>query len=170
MVKSQMLILSVVVMITACGAHTTKPQVAPQPSAAALAAKPVLWSTREPTARLIPVSTRRVQLIITPGWTKGEHFAWLISDGSDVLAVYKANGSDLSDIVAGVVHSYYPTVANPTDKVSISVMGSFHAPPPPPPDPPGFPGVYVQEVMHAAWTMNRESARFDAPATPSGGP
>jgi hypothetical protein len=158
-----------ITMMAACAGRSSGPTtaaIAPPASRAALEAKPVAWAKRDMSVPLLPTSIRRLQIVITPGWTAGEHYAWLISNGSDVVRVYRAAGTEIGDIVDAAIKTVYPTVSSPLDKISFGVVGSIHAPPPPPPDPGGFPGDYVQQVMRTAWGMNREQAQIDAVAVP----
>src|SRR5215471_1710457 len=119
--------------------------VAPPATRAALEAKPVAWAKRDTSVALVPRSLGRLQIVITPGWNAGEHYAWLITNGTDVIRVFRCAGTEIGELVDAAIHTVYPTVGTPLDQVSFGVVGSIHTPPPPPPDPGGFPGDYVQQ-------------------------
>jgi hypothetical protein len=155
-----------IVLLTSCAARPAPSTGASGPPAtrAALDARPVVWK-RDSSVALLPTSIRRLQIVITRGWSAGERYAWLISDGTDVIRVYRCASTEVSEVIDAAMRTVYPTVGSPLDKISFGVVGSIHAPPPPPPpDPGGFPGIYVQQVMHTAWGMNREQVQFDEAA------
>lgn len=170
MVNVRYPILLSMILATACGAQSPRPapitEMAPPASRAALEAKPVAWATRDTSVPVFPRSIGRLQIVITPGWVEGEHYAWLITNGTDVIRVYRSRSTEIGDIVDAAVRTIYPTAGTPLDKLSIGVVGSIHKPPPPPPDPGGFPGDYVQQVMRTAWGMNREQIQLNAAAGP----
>jgi hypothetical protein len=146
-----------VILVAACAAQAGRPgtvATAPPANRAALEAKAVAWTRT--SAELFPRSPARVQIVITPGWADGQHYAWLIANGTDVIRVYRSTGSEISDIVDAAIRTVYPTTGTPLDQLSIGIVGSFHKPPPPPPDPGGFPEAYVQEVMRTAWGIDRQ--------------
>ena len=170
MVNVRYLILLSVIVAAACGAQSARPapitEMAPPASRAALEAKPTAWAARDTSVPLFSRSIGRLQIVITPGWAAGEHYAWLITNGTDVISVFRSRSSEIGDIVDAAVRTIYPTAGTPLDKLSIGVVGSIHKPPPPPPDPGGFPGDYVQQVMRTAWGMNRQQAQLDAVGVP----
>jgi len=151
-----------VLALVACGGRAPAPNnvTAPPASRAALAAKPSVWAERDRSVALFPKSIGRLQIVVTPGWVEGEHYAWLVSNGTDVVRVFKARSTEIGDIVDTAIRTVYPTVGTPLDQLSIGILGSFHKPPPPPPDPGGFPGDYVQEVMRTAWGIDREQVKI----------
>ena len=161
-----------IMMVTAaCATGSAPPAVAPKASRAALDAKPVLWNSRDPSVPVVPTSIKHLQVVITGGWSKDEHYAWLISDGTDVIRLYRCSGTEISDIVEAAVRTVYPTKGTPLDAMSIGVLGAIHNPgPPPPPDPGGVPELYVQQVMKAAWGMNQEQVQAEGKATGPTGP
>jgi hypothetical protein len=149
-----------ILALAACGARPPGPSVAvPSASRAALASKASAWAERDRSAVLFPKSIGRLQIVVTPGWAEGEHYAWLISNGTDVVRVFRARSNEIGDIVDTAIKTVYPTVGTPLDQLSIGILGSYHKPPPPPPDPGGFPEAYVQEVMHTAWGIDREQVK-----------
>lgn len=153
------------IAMAACAARPAATTIAAPPaSRAALESKPVAWAERDRSIALVPRSIRRVQLVITPGWAAGQHYAWLISNGTEVIRVYRCAGTEIGEVVEAAVRTVYPTGSTPLDNLSFGVLGSIHTPPPPPPDPGGFPGDYVQQVMRTAWGMNHEQAQIDREA------
>jgi hypothetical protein len=160
--------LVIFVMSAACAARsaaptaapTAAPSAAPPASRAALEAKPVVWARRDPAVAVIPLTIERLQVIITPGWARGEHFAWLISNGTEVIRVYRCASTEIGEVVDAAIRTIYPTVGTPLDQASFVIVGSIHTPPPPPPDPSGFPGIYVEQVVRTAWNMNREQIQI----------
>jgi hypothetical protein len=157
-------LLWISLMIAACGARSAGPPAAPKASTAALAARPIDWARRDPAAPVVPASVTHLQLIITPAWAKGEHFAWLVSSGTEVVVVYHCTTAEIGAIIDVSRRAFVPTEGSPLDKTSYGVLGSFNPPPPPPPDPGGFPGPYVESVLHAAWSMNYEAEALEAQA------
>jgi len=164
MVANMRLASFLLLAIAACAARPVGPNdvTAPAATRAALAAKPLVWSERDKTAALFPRSIGRLQIVVTPGWVEGEHYAWLISNGTDVLRVFRARSTEIGDIVDAAIKTVYPTVGTPLDQLSIGVLGVIHKPPPPPPDPGGLPELYVQDVMRKAWGIDREQVRVGA--------
>ena len=147
--------------LVACGARPLPPNdvTAPPASRAALAAKASVWAERDRSLALFPKSIGRLQIVVTPGWAEGEHYAWLVSNGTDVIRVFRARSTEIGDIVDTAIKTVYPTVGTPLDQLSIGILGVYHKPPPPPPDPGGFPGDYVQEIMHTAWGINQQQVK-----------
>lgn len=154
----------------ACGARPGPPPVSP----GVLEAKVVVWQ-RDATPIKLAAQVRRVQLIITPGWVKDEHVAWLIANGTEVLEVFRCTSLERAELTDIANRTTLPTLKDPVDHISFSVLGSINKPPPPPPDPGGIPGglqvaklprVYVQNVLDAAWNLNAEQVRIDAAAAP----
>jgi hypothetical protein len=155
-----------ILALAACSARAIGPNdvTAPPASRTALAAKPSIWAVRDRSAVLFPKAIGRLQIVVTPGWAEGEHYAWLISNGTDVVRVFRARSTEIGNIVDTAIQTVYPTVGTPLDQLSIGILGSFHKPPPPPPDPGGFPEAYVQEVMRTAWRINREQVQVGGAA------
>ena len=159
--------------VTACAARAAGPTtVAPPPSQQVLATKVVAWS-RDAAPRALPAQARRVQLIITPGWAEDEHFAWLIANGTELVAVFHSTTTQRSEIVEVVSRLVMPTAGTPVDKLGFGVLGSVTPKPPPPPYPGGIPGLeverlprsYVQGVFQLAWNLNGEQERLEGAAT-----
>jgi hypothetical protein len=121
------------------------------------------------TAITWPRDTTRRQLVISGGWQPDERFAWLIADGTKVIAVYRTTTQDeLDELVAKVTRGLvFATVGSPDDKNSWGIAGAIKIPdPPPPPEPGGFPEYYVDRVMTAAWRL---STQLSQPVTTSAG-
>ncbi|TMQ15531.1 MAG: hypothetical protein E6J90_07680 [Deltaproteobacteria bacterium] len=155
-------------VIAACGARPLPPPVSPK----VLEAKVEVWK-RDATPLTLPAAVRRMQLIVTPGWAKDEHVAWLISNGSDVLRVFRCTSLERAELIDIATRATFSTSETPLDHISFSVLGSINKPPPPPPDPGGIPQglvvsklpkIYVQRVFDAAWNLNAEQVRIDATA------
>lgn len=147
--------------LTACpppgGGTTTPTQERPPPvSVEALAAKPVPYArTVTPTW---PRETTRRQLVISGGWQPGESFAWLIADGTKVVAVYRVTREDMSDLLVKIGQQMVFTSVGTDNKSDWVIAGAVKVPdPPPPPEPGGFPGDYVERVMAAAWRATQVS-------------
>lgn len=149
--------LLVVVMAAAC-LRTAAP---PKASPAALATQPVEWAKRDPSAPLVPRSVKNLQVVITPGWSNEEHYAWLVSDGTEVVGLYRLTANDIGPLIAEATRSYAASTTDPLDRRSFVMMGSIHSPPPRPPGPPGMPPFYVDRVIAAAVNMNRAAAALD---------
>jgi len=161
----------IILAAAACAAGTTQQPTAPKASRAALDVKPIVWAARDRSEAVLPASVRRVQVVITRGWAKDEHYAWLVSNGTDVIRLYRCTSAEIGDIVEAAVRTVYPTKGTPLDAMSLGVLGSIHTPgPPPPPDPGGVPELYVQHVMKTAWGMNQEQVQIDGKATGPTGP
>jgi len=156
--------LLMMLTIAACAARAAAPvAVAPRASRAVLDTKAVTWSARDPKIELIPAHVRNLQLVVTRGRVANERFAWLISNGTDVIRVYHAtSNAEAADIVAELGKMVFPTVAHPGDDIEWGGTGSVHAPGPAPPGPPGFPDAYVQQVMDIAWGMHRQQVQHGA--------
>lgn len=162
MVNLRWAILLMTVIFAACTPAGAVPSTPPKPSREALAAKPIDWSKRTAGAVLVPSSVKHLQLVITPAWKDGEQFAWLVSEGTDVVAVYRSTGKELGELVGEVIQRSFASKETVLDKRSFVILGSFKGPPPPPPDPGGLPGPYVESVLDAAFRLNNEALRNEA--------
>lgn len=147
-------------LIAACAGRAGGRPMSPRPSPAALATTDVEWSKRVPTASLWPASARHLQLIITAGNQRGQHYAWFITNGTDVVAAYNVRDVELGDLIIKAVTDAQPTVAMPGASASFGVLGSIWGPGPPRP-PHAFPEPYVVRVLDQAWRMNREALAGD---------
>jgi len=157
--------------LAACPAPTgtTQPSTQermPPISAEVRAAKAVPYSRT--VALAWPREATRRQLVISGGWQPDERFAWLIADGTKLVAVYRlATREDLNDLLAKIAQSEISaTTGGFNDQRSWVIAGAIPVPdPPPPPEPGGFPWDYVQRVMAAAW----RGAQVSQPVTLEGG-
>ena len=171
-VRSWMLTLMVCAMVTACCPGAVGPPPAPPLSPGVFAARVVPWDARDTAPLVLPAQARRVQLIITPGWAADEHFAWLISNGTDVAVVYRCTASQRAEIVEVANRAFVAAAGSPLDKASWVILGSTKPNPPPPPDPGGdhgdrveyLPRVYVQNVVNTAWEVNRQQEQLEGVA------
>lgn len=154
--------LSVVAMSAACMRPAGPAE--PKPSPAALATQPVEWAQRDPAAPLIPPSVKHLQIVITPGWSNDEHYAWLISEGTEVIALYHLTAKDLTEVISATTRLYAAASNGAVDRSSFVMIGSIHAPSPPPPGPPGMPPFYVGQVIQAAQGVNRAAAGLERSA------
>src|SRR5215468_6761663 len=86
-----------ITMVFACAARPPAPTnaVAPPATRAALEAKPVAWAARDRSAALLPRAPGRVQIVVTPGWSAGEHYGWVIRNGTDVVKVFRCAGTEI---------------------------------------------------------------------------
>src|SRR5262245_54501709 len=134
----------------------------PRPSRTALEAKPIPWKTG--SLSLVPATVQHLQVVVTPGYVKGQQFAWLVANGTDVAVVFSGSSADVAELSAELAHRYF--VAEPVigDRRSYVILGSYHGPLPPPPDPPGFPGLYVEEVLALAFHANLAQTKLDEAA------
>lgn len=142
---------------------------APAPSPRIFETKIVIWDKRDSSPPTIPTTAKHVQLILSPGWDKEEHYAWVFADGTELIAVYRVTGeqrTEALDFAGGLV---MPTKGTPLDKYGFGVLGSIVRPnPPSPPDPGGdgglvsrLPRAYVEGIVGSAWNLNNEQAAID---------
>jgi hypothetical protein len=119
--------------------------------------EPVDWGKRGTEPLAVPASTKHVQLVITGGATRDEHYAWLIANGTDVIGVFRASSSEVADVIGAAAGAARVAVASPLQTASFVAIGTIYAPPPPPPPhgkPPFFPPIYVEDVMRLAWNVS----------------
>src|SRR4051794_16807280 len=107
-------ILLVTAMAAAC-IHTAAP---PKASPAALATQPVDWAKRDPSAPLVPPSVKHLQVVITPGWSNQDHYAWLVSEGTEVVGLYRLTANDVGQLIAEATRSYAAVSTDPRDRGS----------------------------------------------------
>jgi hypothetical protein len=152
-------VCSVLLALAACGGHPAARVETPR-FAAVTDARAVAWASRD-RAAVLPASVHHIQVVIAPGWTAGEHNVFVVAEGRELLAVYRATQAELSEVVAEVGHRYYPTVGTPLDEYEFIINGSFRQPPPPPPPfHDQIPAAYVREVLTNAYQLNQSSAQF----------
>jgi hypothetical protein len=159
------ILLWVTMMVMACAPRAVGP-VAPKPSRGALEAEPVDWAKHGALA--IPESAKHIQLIITGGFKRDEHFAWLIVNGTEVVGVFRASPNEVDDVLGTAAGAARAAVSSPIDTASFAAIGIIYTPPPPPPPhgkPPFFPQIYVENVLRLAWKVNQsaQSEGIDLP-------
>ena len=89
-----------------------------------------------------PRDARRRQLIISNGSRRGEHFAWLVADGTRVVSLYALRDqADLDSMIVRVGRNLVGTApSSPFDSASWGIAGTIVIPDPPdPPGPGGYP-------------------------------
>jgi hypothetical protein len=144
----------------ACTAHAQGVSEGAKPTAAALNARPVPWKTG--SLDLIPTTILHLQVIITPGFQRGQHFAWFTAGGRDVVIVFSASNDDIDEMNDELNRRYVPEQGVPGDKRSYIILGSYKGPGgPPDPGPIGFPEAYVVMVMRAAFDVNIAQIHID---------
>lgn len=146
-----------ILSIAACGGgHKT----VANPEARAITATE--WSKRDASAPLWPETATRVQIVVTNGWSAGEHFMWVIAEGTKPVAVYRVGASDLSDMRSRLADYVKAEGMNPLLSISNGGQGIILGPPPPPPiGPNGVPLTVVKAVIDYATHLDRESGRLD---------
>jgi hypothetical protein len=122
--------------------------------------RPVDWARRVATDPLWPAGTRRLQIVVTPAWTAGEHFVWFVANGTNALRVFRTSGRELNALIdAALGDLSMSTVESPTASLWYGGAGSITKPPTPDPPPaPILPPGYVDAVMRLAWEMNENVA------------
>jgi hypothetical protein len=144
----------------ACAAHAQGVTEGAQPTREALSAKPVPWKTG--SLDLVPTTILHLQVIITPGFERGQNFAWFTRGGREVVVVFSATNSDVDEMSDELNRRYFPEEAVPGDKRSFIIFGTYKGPGgPPPPDPGGFPVAYVELVMKLSFDVNIAQIHLD---------
>jgi hypothetical protein len=147
----------------ACAAHAQGVSEGPQPTREALSARPIPWKTG--SLDLVPTTILHLQVIITPGFERGQHFAWFTRGGKEVVVVFSASTSDVDEMSDELNGRYIPEQGVPGDNRSFVIFGTYKGPGgPPPPDPGGFPIAYVELVMQAAFDTNVAQVHADQAA------
>jgi hypothetical protein len=118
--------------------------------------RPVEWSRRDTRVPLWPSTTRRLQVVITAGWSRTERLGWLISSGTRVLHVFRTTGAELNDMLDEIMSDLtMDEMEPPTAAFSYGGQGAVNKPPPGDPGPaPVIPGDYVAKVLQVAADMN----------------
>ena len=130
------------------------------PSKEALSAKPIPW--KEGSLDLIPTTISHLQVIITPGFERGQHFAWFMAGGRDVVQVFSASNTDVDEMTSELNRRYFPEEGVPGDKRSFVIFGTYKGPGgPPDPGPIGWPELYVVMVVQAAFDVNIAQVHVD---------
>ena len=166
------------VSLVACAPRATAPaepgEARAEPAPRAMVdAKPVEWAKRATPALEWPANAESVALIITRGWDPDEHFAWLIANGSDVVAVYRANARELDDVIDQAMRTARTRVAGGGgvggNSASFVMLGTIYVPGPkgPPHVIPGWPAQYLDDIYNAARGAHRETQRLQQKARAS---
>lgn len=152
------------IALAACAAHAQGVSEGPKPSPKALEAKPVPWRTG--ALEMVPTTIQHLQVIVTPGYRKGEHFAWFTAGGSDVVVVFRASDSDVDEMNDEINQRYVASAGTiPGDRRSWVIYGTYKGPGgPPDPGPTGFPEAYVVIVMRLAFDLNLAAIHLDEAA------
>lgn len=146
--------------IAACTAHAQGVTDGSKPTREALNARPIPWKTG--SLDMVPTTILHLQVIVTPGYSRGSHFAWFFAGGRDVVVVFSASSSDIDEMNSELDHRYFPTEGSIGDRRSFVILGSYKGPGgPPPPDPGGFPVSYVEMVTQAAFDTNIAEVHID---------
>jgi hypothetical protein len=149
--RSALLLLSLA--LAGCAAHAQGVPDGSKPTREALEARPVPWRTG--SLQMVPETIRHLQVIITPGFQRGQHFAWFTAGGRDVVVVFSGSSSDIDEMNNELNNRYFPEQGLPGDRRSYVILGSLKGPGgPPDPGPVGFPELYVVMVMRAAFDAN----------------
>ena len=150
--RSALLLLSLA--LAGCAAHAHGVTEGAKPTREALEARPIPWKTG--SLQLVPETIRHLQVVITRGFQRGQHFAWFTNGGRDVLVVFSASSSDIDEMSNELNNRYFPEEGGvPGDGRSHVIVGILKGPGgPPDPGPIGFPEAYVVMVMRAAFDAN----------------
>jgi hypothetical protein len=141
-----------------CGGGRHRDAASPEPRAM----KATEWSARDAAAPLWPATAKRVQLIVTSAWSAGDHFVWVIGDGTKPIAVYHAGPKEIADVMSRLGELVKAEVESPLLAISHGGQGIVIGPPPPPPDGPlGIPPYVVRAVVDYAGQLDRTSRQLD---------
>jgi hypothetical protein len=161
--RSALLLLSLA--LAGCAAHAQGVSDGSKPSAEALSARPIPWKTG--SLQLVAEDIRHLQVIITPGFQRGQHFAWFTAGGREVVVVFSGSSTDIDEMSNELNGRYYPEQGLPGDRRSFVILGSLKGPGnPPDPGPGGFPEAYVVMVMRAAFDANIMQIHLDEARIP----
>jgi hypothetical protein len=156
--RSALLLLSLA--LAGCAAHAQGVTEGSKPTREALDAKPIPWKTG--SLSLVPETIRHLQVVMTPGFQRGQHFAWFLAGGRDVVVVFSASSGDLDEMSNELNNRYFPEEGVPGDKRSYIILGALKGPGgPPDPGPGGFPEAYVAMVTRAAVDVNIAQVHID---------
>ena len=161
--RSALLLLSLA--LAGCAAHAQGVSEGYKPSAEALNARPIPWKTG--SLQMVPETIQHLQVIITPGFQRGQKFAWFTSGGRDVVVVFSASVADVEEMNEELNGRYLEEQGMPGDRRSYVILGSYKGPGnPPDPGPIGFPEFYVVMVMRAAFEANIMQIHIDEVRVP----
>src|SRR5207237_225072 len=132
--------------------------------AAALKMKPVEWK-RTSTAALWPSTAKHVQVIALNGTGKGERYVFVVTDGTKLVAIFRASGDEVGALHDKIASMTRPTVNSPTVDWSNGGQGTPIGPLPQPGGPPGDPP-FAERTMHVimnhAFNMNEQATQLEA--------
>ena len=161
--RSALLLLSLA--LAGCAAHA---QGVPDVSKAALDARPIPWKTG--SLQMVPEAIRHLQVVITPGFARGQHFAWFVNGGRDLVIVFSGTSSDVDEIGNELANRYFPEEGLPGDRRGYVILGVLKGPGPggpgPDPGPSGFPDWYVRMIMRASVDANLAQIHIDEVQVP----
>lgn len=162
--------LLILVSLAACMPRPAPP-VEPADSAepaprAMVEAKAVDWAQRDGAPLAWPANAESVELIITGGWDPGEHFVWLIANGSDVVGVFRAGARELDDVVDKATQMARAQISGGGRTGSFVMLGTIYVPGPPRPPHaiPGWPEEYARAIRDTARGAHRETSRLNQKA------
>jgi hypothetical protein len=156
--RSALLLLSLV--LAGCAAHAQGVTEGYKPTKEALDARPIPWKTGG--LERVPQTIRHLQVVMTPGFQKGQHFAWFLAGGREVVVVVSGSSSDIDEMSTELSNRYFPEEGVPGDTRSYVILGVLKGPGgPPDPGPGGFPEAYVVMVTHAAFDVNIAQIHVD---------
>jgi hypothetical protein len=150
--RSALLLLSLA--LVGCAAHAQGVSEGSKPTREALEARPIPWKTG--SLQMVPETILHLEVIITPGFQRGQHFAWFIAGGRELVVVFSGNSTAVDEMSSELSERYFPEEGGaPGDRRSYVILGTIKGPGgPPDPGPGGFPEAYVVMVMRAAFDAN----------------
>jgi hypothetical protein len=161
--RSALLLLSFV--LAGCTAHAQEVPDGSKATRDALSARPVPWRTG--SLQMVPETIRHLQVIITPGFQRGQHFAWFIAGGRELVVVFSGNSTDVDEMGTELSDRYFPEQGLPGDQRSYVILGILKGPGgPPDPGPGGFPEAYVNMVVRASVDANIMQIHVDEARIP----
>jgi hypothetical protein len=156
--RSALLLLSFV--LAGCAAHAQGVTDSYKPTKEVLEARPIPWKTGG--LERVPQTIRHLQVVMTPGFQKGQHFAWFLAGGRELVVVFSGSSSDIDEMSTELSNRYFPEESVPGDSRSYVILGVLKGPGgPPDPGPIGFPEAYVTMVTRAAFDVNIAQVHVD---------
>src|SRR5262245_60831601 len=110
--RAALLLLSLAIA-AGCSAHAQGVTEGAKPTKEALNARPIPWKTG--SLDLVPTTIQHLQVVITPGYERGQHFAWFTAGGRDVVVVFSGRANDIDEMTSELDHRYYPEGGVPGD-------------------------------------------------------
>ena len=156
--RSALLLLSLA--LAGCAAHAQSVTDVSALTKAALDARPIPWKTGG--LDRVPQTIRHLQVVITPGFVRGQHFAWFIAGGRELVVLFSGSSADVAEMGDELSNRYFPEEGLPGDSRSYVILGVLKGPGgPPDPGPGGFPEVYVNMIVRAAVDANVAEVHID---------